>query len=515
MSISITRYVSITSGVGAGTVVPTRELVARIFTANDLLPPKSFVSFDSAPAVGAYFGTQSEEYYRAVFYFSFISKSITSPESIQFARWVNAAVAPRIYSIGNTAPDYNNWTSINDGSFILTMGSSTFTLSSLDFTAVASLTDVASVVQTAIRAEIGGGALWTSATVTYNSLTGGFDLVGGATGAAAISVAAPLSGFDITVAAFLGWLPQSVNTNGNITPGAIWAIGADIETISETLNTSFTTSNNFGTFGFLTNLSLSNPQIVEAAQWNFALNNMFMYSVGVTPSNASALQALLVNIGGVGLTLSPALTPLQYPEMAPMMIAAATNYDAANSVQNYMFQLFSALTPSVSDDTDANGYDALKINYYGVTQQAGSQIAFYQRGSLLGPTTSPQGMNVYMNEVWLKDAASAAVLTMLLAETQIPANQEGRSILLGTLQAVVNAALNNGTIIPNKTLTPQQISFINGVTRGDTAWRQVQGIGYWLDATIVPVGSSYEAQYTLIYSKNDVINFVSGTHALI
>jgi hypothetical protein len=310
-------------------------------------------------------------------------------------------------------------------------------------------------------------------------------------------------------------LPQSVNTNGNITPGAIWAIGADIETISETLNTSFTTSNNFGTFGFLTNLSLSNPQIVEAAQWNFALNNMFMYSVGVTPSNASALQALLVNIGGVGLTLSPALTPLQYPEMAPMMIAAATNYDAANSVQNYMFQLFSALTPSVSDDTDANGYDALKINYYGVTQQAGSQIAFYQRGSLLGPTTSPQGMNVYMNEVWLKDAASAAVLTMLLAETQIPANQEGRSILLGTLQAVVNAALNNGTIIPNKTLTPQQISFINGVTRGDTAWRQVQGIGYWLDATIVPVGSSYEAQYTLIYSKNDVINFVSGTHALI
>lgn len=40
MSISITRYVDITSGVGAGSVVPTRDLVGRLFTANDLVPQK-------------------------------------------------------------------------------------------------------------------------------------------------------------------------------------------------------------------------------------------------------------------------------------------------------------------------------------------------------------------------------------------------------------------------------------------------------------------------------------------
>ena len=99
MPISITRYVDITSGVGAGAVVPTRDLVGRCFTGNLLLPPQSFISFDSAQAVGQYFGTSSEEYYRSVFYFGWISKTLTQAGSIQFARWANAAVAPRVYSV--------------------------------------------------------------------------------------------------------------------------------------------------------------------------------------------------------------------------------------------------------------------------------------------------------------------------------------------------------------------------------------------------------------------------------
>ena len=64
MAISITHYVDIISGVGAGTVVPTRDLVARMFTSNNLVPPQSFISFDNATAVGEYFGTDAEEYYR-------------------------------------------------------------------------------------------------------------------------------------------------------------------------------------------------------------------------------------------------------------------------------------------------------------------------------------------------------------------------------------------------------------------------------------------------------------------
>ena len=513
MSINISRYVDITSGVGAGAVVPLRELVARLFTANDLLPPQSFVSFDSAAAVGAYFGTTSEEYYRAVFYFGFVSKTIVSPGSIQFARWVNTAVAPMVFTVNGNNSVLANWTGINNGSFILTMGTHTYTMSSLDFTGAGSLAAVATILENAIQAEIGGGALWTGATVAYAN--GGFTLVGGATGAAVVSVAVSGTGTDITGAGLLGWVPGSINVNGNITSGAIWAPGSAVETITTALTNSNAASKNFGSFAFLTNLALDNAQIVEAATWNQALNNVYLYTAGTTAANASALSVLLANIGGVCITLSPTLSPLQYPEMCPMMIEAATNYLAPNSVQNYMFQIFSTLTPSVTTDADASTYDALKINYYGQTQEAGVQIAFYQRGIMQGTPTSPLGMNTYVNEIWLKDAATAALMTLLLAQTQVPANMQGRGMLLNTLQEVVNQALLNGVISVNKTLTTSQKGYIENVTNDPDAWYQVQTIGYWLDCVIVAVGPDYQAQYTLVYSKDDVINFVSGTHVLI
>src|SRR5271165_6955762 len=97
MAISLTRYVDITSGVAGAALVSNRTLVGRYFTGNNLLPPQSFISFDSAAEVGTYFGTTSEEFYRAQAYFSFISKSQTQPTSLQFARWVQNAVAPMIF----------------------------------------------------------------------------------------------------------------------------------------------------------------------------------------------------------------------------------------------------------------------------------------------------------------------------------------------------------------------------------------------------------------------------------
>ncbi len=582
MSISISRYVQITSGVGGSSVAVARELVGRLFTGNILIPPQSFISFDSAAEVGSYFGNGSEEYQRAVFYFGWISKSVTQADSIQFARWVDVASPPRIFAAQQNNSLYTNWTPITSGSMILTMGEYTYTLASLDFAGVLNNADVATVVQTAINlagstvltgttnttttvtladtsslsvgmsvqaADIPFGTtisvivssteitlsqaatgsnvdenitfnsgLWGNATVTYNSGSGGFDLVGGdapLTGIFPVSVVAGGGGTDITGAGLLGWLPASVNTNGNITPGAIWSIGSPVESVSTTLTNSNALSNNFGSFLFLTNLALDNAQIVEAANWNYALNNVYMYTVGCVASNIGTLQPLLASIGGVGITLSPVLSPIQFPEMCPMMILAATNYDAANAVQNYMFQIFPGLTPSVTDDADANAYDALSVNYYGQTQQAGVQISFYQTGVLQGPPTSPLGMNTYANEIWLKDAAAVAIMNLLLAQTELPANQQGINYLLLTLQSVVNAALLNGTISVNKTLTTQQQLYINEITNDPNAWYQVQSIGYWLNCVIVVVGSDYEAQYTLVYSKDDVINFVEGTHVLI
>ncbi|WLW40831.1 hypothetical protein GNAINCEL_00049 [Serratia phage KKP 3709] len=60
--ISQSRYIKIISGVGAGATVAQRQLILRLITQNSALPPGIVMEFENEGAVGAFFGTSSEEY---------------------------------------------------------------------------------------------------------------------------------------------------------------------------------------------------------------------------------------------------------------------------------------------------------------------------------------------------------------------------------------------------------------------------------------------------------------------
>ena len=72
MAIAFTKYVDIVSGVGGAEQVSLRELIGRLFTINPLVPTESLIEFTDLESVGIYFGTASEEFKRALFYFSFV-----------------------------------------------------------------------------------------------------------------------------------------------------------------------------------------------------------------------------------------------------------------------------------------------------------------------------------------------------------------------------------------------------------------------------------------------------------
>jgi hypothetical protein len=260
-------------------------------------------------------------------------------------------------------------------------------------------------------------------------------------------------------------------------------------------------------------------EIETAANWNNSLtpNNQFLFSVAVTPANASTWSAALKNIGGVTASLtSPQAN--SYPEMEPMMIGAAIDYSGTNSVQNFMFQSFNDAA-SVTTDAAANIYDPLLINYYGNTETAGQNLAFYQRGVMFGIATQPSDQNVYFNEIWFKDAIQAALMTLFLSLPEVPANSTGNAMLTGTILSIVRQALQNGTMEVGKTLTNAQQLYIAQATGSTTAWQQVQNLGYWLNVVISPYVTDgiteYKAVYTLIYSKNDVIRLIVGSDILI
>ena len=510
MAIAFSKYIQITSGVGAGVAVARRELIGRLFTINPLVPTGSILEFTTLADVGAYFGTTSEEYKRASYYFSFINKNINAPNKISYARWVNADAAPRIYgaALQTTLTALNL---ITDGAFSLTLGGVTNLIGGLDFSGAGSLSAVATIIQAAIRSET--GTQWTAATVTYDATRSSFDFVGGSAVVAVVSVAAPGSGTNISH--IIGWLPEAINGAG----GAIWSNGKLAETITEVLTASTELSNNFGSFLFQPSLTLD--QIIEAATWNSAIdqNVLFQYMVPVTAANASSYSAALINFAGVGLTLTSTAVANEYQEQMPMEILAATNYDAVNSVQNYMFYQFNR-TPTVLTTVDSNFYDNLRINYYGRTQQAGRFLDFYQRGVLTGLAVNPVDMNVYANEQWLKDAAGVIIMQLLLALSKVSANTQGRIQILTVLQAAIDQALANGSISVGKILNDVQKLYISNITNDPNAWYQVQNIGYWLNCTIESFITSdsrveFKATYTLVYSKDDVIRKVEGTHNLI
>jgi hypothetical protein len=501
MAISFKRFVDIVSGVGGGAGVRLRDLILRLFSTDTRVPAGTVIEMTSADDVKAYFGASSPEYLRAVFYFGFISKLVTAPKKISFSRWANVAAAGRIYGATKSFV-ISQFTGVSTGALKLTIGAYTADVTGLNFTGAGTLSAVATTLQTAIRAIVAGGADWTAATVTYNATANRFELVGGVVGAEAIATAAPGSGVDVR--SLLGWDATAVFSPGVAAQEPLDAFTASVQV-----------SDNFGSFAFTS--ALTQAQVAAVALQNDTYNVKFMYLVGIAQADAAAYYGALSGLSGVATVLAPLST--EYPELLPAAILAATDYSRRNSVQNYMFQQ-AALTPSVQDNATADAMDASRVNYYGRTQTAGQFLDFFQRGIMMGLASDPVDLNTYANEMWLKDAAGAKVMELLLSLARVSANATGRSQLLAVLQSVIETAVFNGTISIGKPLNTTQKLYIGNMTGDPLAWQQVYRLGYWLDCVLQSYTTQdgrteWKAVYTLIYSKDDAVRKVEGSHVLI
>jgi len=499
MAISLKKYINITSGVGGATQASERELILRLMTTNDLVPTGDALEFTGADDVGSYFGFLSEEYERAVFYFGWVSKVITSPKKISFGRWANVDTAPQIFGDSKEFA-LSDFTSITDGAFSITLGAITEAVTGLDFSGAADLAAVADILQVGIRAA-NVDANFSGAVVYYDAAIKRFDFEGGATGVAAIDTGDGLTGTELLP--IIGWASP------------VFSDGVLAETAQETMTYQDDLSDNFGSFIFMQ--ALTDQEIVDVATWNKTENVKYQFYVPVLEDDASDQYDALKDIGGVGVIIKSA-TDDEYPEMAPAMILAATDYTRANANKNYMYQQFN-LSPTVSTTTKSNELDDLRANYYGETQTAGRKLAFFQRGVLMGLATDPKDMNTYANEQWFKSNITARIANLLLALDAIPANLDGEGLVeTGALTGAVSLALFNGTILPNKTLTDVQKVYITQVTGDNEAWRQVASLGYWKSVSIresEEQAGEYESVYTIIYAKGDAVRTVNGTHILV
>tara|TARA_R110001606_G_scaffold141321_2_gene280497 strand:- start:24546 stop:26042 length:1497 start_codon:yes stop_codon:yes gene_type:complete len=498
MAINFIKYVDITSGVGAGASVARVEPILRIISSNTMIPTSTVVEFNSASEVGLYFGTSSEEYKRASFYFSFVSKSITSPNKISFYKY-NSTDSNALIFGGKTQKVLTDFTAISDARFNLEIGGVT-NLISTDLANATSLAEVALLIQTQIQ--LVTDTQFATATVSYNATRGSFDLVSGDASTATISVSSSLNGTDIVN--ILEW-----------NASAIFSDGLSEKTITETLDNTVNVSSNFITFLFTHTFTIDSK--LEVAKWVKLQNNRHLYLTSTNYDDAQAHYDDLNIYGGVDVILA-SIVSNEYHEMMPACIAASTDYYKVNSVKNYMYQQAS-LTPSVTETTQSNFLDSLRINYYGQTQTAGQNISFYQRGNLMGLAVDPSYENILVNEAWFKGSCGSALIELQLALEQIPWNASGAGQISLTLQNIIEEALKNGVISVGKPLTNTQKLYIGVIANDDNAYRNVEEQGFWLNVELTSETVNgvveYLANYTIIYSKSDSINKITGSHILI
>lgn len=501
-NISQSQYAAITSGVGGASAATEKELIARLVSANPKVPTNTVLEFGDIDTFGAFFGTDSPEYAFAARYFGFISKSIRKPSKISVFRNTLQSVAPFIYPSQKVAA-LGQLKDITDGAFILSMGGLTYTVSGLDFSTVADYASVASIIQTAVRANTGGGELWTGATVAFNTKDSVISLVGGEVGDAIIvAPTAAETGTDIT--ALLGW---------NVATDPIVSQGVSAQSVTELMAKNLNLSNNFGSFLFLEDLTTS--QITEAAQYTHNQNVQFKYIQRVLPSNYIEVQQAVAGFTGVSLVFD-LYEDNSYPHALSAAIWAAADYNAVNGAPGAEFQKDDAIAPSVFDDETYQKLTGLKINFIGRTQQAGQPISFYQPGYLQGAV---EDEGVFMNEVWLKDKIVTAVLNTQLALEKWPTGEDGLTLFDTITESIRSLAKTNGVVSVGKTLTDTQKVYITQLTGDAKAWQQVQTQGDYMTRWIAPKqvnGTTvYVLYYLYIYAKGDQVRKIEGSDILI
>lgn len=500
MPIKMKKYVDIKSGINNIRTATEKELIARIFTTSASLT-QNVVECENLEDVADIFATSSDEYKIASKYFSFINKYARSPRKISFAKVVTAgSYAKTTGTIGLVDSDKNTLV----GATYPSAGTLTVNGTDLSIQILSVPMDISTAVEY-VQGAISGALEDANIPITCSASgddTNGYIFTFQATDSS------------ITTIELSGTVANAIKISATYNPEIIE--GSEEKTYSQVFDEIYQENNNFATFVFL---GLTDSTEIATLAGYVAQNHPseFMMIVPVNDSNKASIQGAVANIDGVSLELCGDTEDTgKFNFVMPMSITATTDYNKENGTVNYMFTQDSNMITVVDDDTNATANDLLKINYYGRTQQAGQKLAFYQNGVLQG---NYQDQNIFVNEIWLKDALTTKYINYMLSVSNWYANKSGQAIGQGLAMDVIERAKLNGTITTEKEISEADKVYIYNVTADENAWRQIYQLGYYLITSISKVKinnqDTYQFNYTLIYSKGDSIKKVEGQNILI
>lgn len=465
MAISANQIVQVLPRILTGT---GSDLVfnGMVLDGNARIPTATPISFSSADAVGDYFGTTSDEYTFASVYFGGYNNSQIKPSLLYFYKLCPAAVAPFVRGASLApASALVALKAITTGTISISISGTSYEATSIDLSGATSLSDAASIVETALTTE-GAGV-----SVEFSSIDNSFTITDTATGSTE-SVTVPTG----NCAAAMGFDADT----------AVVSAGADAMTATATMNEITAQFQNFVTFTTLA--EPSDDDAILYAQWaTTQCNAGTMYLYVCWDSSAANLDATSTTVIAEQLkALDVAATCVVYPaaKIAAFVMgtAASIAWDQANGTLTFAFKAQSGLGADVTDTEDHNALLGHGVNFIGNYATRNDNFVFFYNGQMLGEWA---WIDTYLNACWLCNSLQVQLMSMFTTNRRIPYTEAGYSIIRANCRDVIDRAINNGVINAGVTLSNAQIANLTSELGGDYS-NEIYTNGYYLqvlDAT--------------------------------
>ena len=361
---------------------------------------------------------------------------------------------------------------ISTGQLSVTIDGSAKSAASVDLSTSTSFSDAASKLTTALGLSAGQA-------VTYDTISGGFVISSGTTGANSTLTYATSSAGNVASTLLL-----------TSATGAILSPGSAITTPSVFMTALIAINSNWAAFThvFDPDGGSGNTNKLAFAAWNSAQNNRFLYvpwdadQSPVTTSPATSSLGYLVGASGNNYSGAAPIsqTAVTYHGAAFVLgYGASLSFNSTNGRANAMFRSQSGLTAAVSNATSAanlsaNGYNS--INVYG---NAADSDVILAPGQVSGPFS---WIDSYFNQIWLNANLQAAIFKAFVSFPSFPYNPDGYSLIEAACAPTLQQFLTYGGARQNVTLSATQIAAVNSAA-GKAIAPTLSQQGYYLSVS--------------------------------
>lgn len=487
MAISASQIVQVLPRILTGTGT---DLVfnGMVLDDNVLLPATTPISFSSAESVGEYFGTTSDEYNFAVVYFGGYDNSQIKPSLLYFYRLTPSGAAPFVR--GETLAPATALAAIkavSAGDIKISLSGTEYTATGIDFSAVTSLSDAASVLQTALTTK-GAGV-----TVAYNSVNDAFTITSTAVGEQE-SITVPTG----TAAVALGFNAETATVSAG-------------ENATDVVGSMTTLTHQFQ--NFVTFTTLAEPEDADAlalANWVSAQANagtMYLYVVwDSSKANLDATNTTVIaeQIKALNATGTTVVYPSYNIAAFVMGTAASIAWDQINSTITFAFKAQSGLAADVTDTQHSVALLGHGVNFIGNYATRNDSFVFFYNGQMFGRWS---WIDTYLNACYLCNKLQVQLMAMFTSNRRIPYTSAGYAIIRANCRDVIEAAINNGVINKGVTLSNAQKSALTSELGGDFS-DEIYNNGYYLqvlDATTQARQQRVSPPCNLVYTYGGAV----------